>query len=657
MDTDLRPSATWRRVTEFFSLVHSPGEGRPSDFSEVAGRPGSGEIVATATVCDSLDVPLRRVVVRLRDGLVAQVSDGKADSHAATWSADGTHLAYLSATDPARGHHLLHVAGPHGSREILLPGAAEQCVWSPAGTSLLVRVADPGADKAGAEGSGHRPATTGAADWLPAVDTRGSVPPGRSLWLVDAEEGTTRPVSSGRTVWEAGWAGPDRAVVVESAGATESDWYLASLSVIDLATGVTTVVHRGERQLGRPAGSPDGKWIAVVEADCSDRDVIAGTLLLLDHSGQPFPVDTGQVDVTATQWLDHRRLAFSGMRGLASVVGVHDVVSGQTRDLWATEAGLGGLHRPDAWVRPDETVLAAVQAYREPPAIVHRRDGGNDVRTTATHPGTEALRDRIGDCATLSWEAPDGARIEGLFVTPTGPGPHPLVVYLHGGPIWAFRDRWLGSNPVIALLASHGYAVLCPNPRGSSGRGPEFVAPVLGDVGGLDGGDILAGIDHLVDTGRVDPARVGVMGGSYGGYLTSWLVTQDDRFKAAVPVAPATHWRTLYYATNIPRFVTNVVRAEPGAAGDIYDTRSPLTYVANVRTPCLNIAGALDLCTPAGEARQFHRALLDHGVESALVVYPAEGHGVRTFPATIDYCTRVLDWFTRFMPADARPGK
>ncbi|AHH98933.1 S9 family peptidase [Kutzneria albida] len=656
MDTDVRFGATWRRVTEFFRLMHSPGELRASDLTEVSGRPGSAEVLATATVCDSLNDPLRRVIVRIREGELAQVSDGKADSHAATWSCDGTRLAYLSAADPRRGHHLC-VQGPDGCREIHLPGAAEQCVWAPTGASLLVRVADPGADKAGAEGSGHRPGTAGPANWLPAVDTAATTSPGRSLWLVEAETGATRPVPCGHTVWEVGYAGPDRAVAVVSAGATESDWYRAHLSVIDLDTGVATELYRSERQLGRPTGSPGGAWIAAVEADCSDRGIIAGTLLLFDHNGQPRPVDTGQVQVTAAQWLDDRRLAFSGMRGLASVVGVHDLVSGETRELWATEAGLGGLHEPDAYVQPDETVLAAVQQYRKPPAIVHRLAGASTVLVTATHAGTEALRAQIGDCATLSWEAPDGERIEGLFVTPNRPGPHPLIVYLHGGPIWAFRDRWLGSNPIIALLASHGYAVLCPNPRGSSGRGPEFVAPVLGDVGGLDGGDILAGVDHLVDAGPVDPARIGVMGGSYGGYMTAWLVTQDSRFKAAVPVAPVTHWRSLYYTTNIPRFVTNVVRAEPSEAGGVYEARSPLTYVANVRTPCLNVAGALDLCTPATEAHQFHRALLDHGVESALVVYPAEGHGIRTFPATVDYCTRVLDWFTRFMPADARSGR
>ncbi|MBB2936586.1 dipeptidyl aminopeptidase/acylaminoacyl peptidase [Amycolatopsis bartoniae] len=646
----MRFGATWHRVTEFFDLVHSPGASRATDLTEVSGRPGTSELVATATVCDSLDAPLRRVVVRVHDGKITPVDDGRVSSHAPSWSPDGTRLAYLAVSD-AHDRNRVCVRGPEGDREIPLPGTGESCVWTPGGDSLLVSVADAGADKAGAEGSGRRSGPSATGNWLPTVETAATRRPGRSLWLVDPASGALRPVSAGRTVWEAGAAGPGRAVAVLSEGPDESDWYGAHLALIDLATGVAAPLHRSDRQLGRPAGSPAGTWIAVIEADCSDRGIVAGTLLLFDHNGQCRPVDTEDVDVTGVQWLDDHRVAFSGIRGVGSVVGVHDAASGETRELWATEAGLGDTHKPEAYVRSDESVVATVQRYREPPAIVHRAGSGTIVLATTDHPGTEALRSRIGDCRTLSWAAPDGQRIEGLLVTPAGPGPHPLVAYLHGGPIWAFRDRWLGSNPLIGLLASQGYAVLCPNPRGSSGRGPKFAAQVLGDVGGGDCGDILSGIDHLVDTGAVDSARIGVMGGSYGGYLSAWLVTQDDRFKAAVPVAPVTHWRTLYHTTNIRQFVPNILRAEPFEAGDVYDARSPLTWVGSVRTPCLSIAGARDLCTPAAEAEQFHRALLDNGVESTLVVYPAEGHGVRTFPAILDYCTRVLDWFGRFMPA------
>ncbi|MFD4640215.1 prolyl oligopeptidase family serine peptidase [Lentzea sp. NPDC058436] len=654
MEDDVRYSATWRGVTEFFTLAHSPGRVRASDFTEVSGRSSRQDVVATATVCDSFDEPLRRVVVRIRDGEISLLSDGKADAHSATWSADGAWIAYLAAKDPGRCHHVLHVEGLHGYQQILLPGVAEQYAWSPSGHSILAGVADPGAEVAGAEGSGQRPGTAGSVHWLPSVDTATSRAPGRTLWLVDARKGTSRRVPTGSTVWEAGWAGPNRAVVVESDGATESDWYVARLAVVDLATGVTTELHRGDRQLGRPAGSPNGRWVAVVEADCSDRDVIAGDLLLFDRDGRARTVDTLRVDVTSVRWLDDRRLSFTGVRGLHSVVGVHNVMSGQSKELWATEAGLGGLHRADAYVRPDETVVAAVQEYRRPPSIVRRSATGSEVLATAADARTEVLRNQIGNCTAISWEAPDGETVEGLLVTPDRDGPHPLVVLLHGGPVFGFRPRWLGHTPLVALLASRGYAVLCPNPRGSSGRGREFTAAVFEDVGGGDGADVLAGIDHLTGLGLVDPDRIGVTGDCYGGYLTSWLVTQDDRFKAAVPVAPATHWRTIYSSSNIPRFVTNVLRAKPGPSGDLYDSRSPLTHVANVRTPCLNVAGALDLCTPAAEARQFHRALLDHGVESALVVYPAEGHGIRTFPAVVDHCTRVLDWFGRFMPAGDR---
>jgi dipeptidyl aminopeptidase/acylaminoacyl peptidase len=140
------------------------------------------------------------------------------------------------------------------------------------------------------------------------------------------------------------------------------------------------------------------------------------------------------------------------------------------------------------------------------------------------------------------------------------------------------------------------------------------------------------------------------MGGSYGGFMSCWLITQDPRFKAAVPIAPVTHWRSQHYTSNIPEFDAISLDRQPMTLGAAYDERSPLMHARKVRTPTLSIAGALDRCTPPTEALQFHRALDEHGVESAFVLYPQEGHGARSYPAVIDLCTRIIDWFETFMP-------
>lgn len=170
-------------------------------------------------------------------------------------------------------------------------------------------------------------------------------------------------------------------------------------------------------------------------------------------------------------------------------------------------------------------------------------------------------------------------------------------------------------------------------------------------MGGADTQDILSGVDTLVERGVVDTHRVGVMGGSYGGYMASWIITQTDRFAASVPFSPVTDWISQHYTSNIGYFDQIFLQDDPTNAEGRYSTRSPITYAGRVRTPTLQTAGKLDRCTPAGQAEEFHRALLEHGVASALVIYPEEGHGVAHFPAVIDFSARVVGWFERHMPA------
>jgi dipeptidyl aminopeptidase/acylaminoacyl peptidase len=195
------------------------------------------------------------------------------------------------------------------------------------------------------------------------------------------------------------------------------------------------------------------------------------------------------------------------------------------------------------------------------------------------------------------------------------------------------------------MLLSRGCAVFFPNPRGSAGRGQDFARRVVGDMGGADTRDISSGLDHLVQRGIADPRRLGVIGVSYGGYMAAWLVTQDPRFAAAVASAPITNFVTEHLVSNIPHWVKIFLADDYRNPHGRYHSRSPIMHAHQVRTPTLNICGALDRCTPPEEARQFHDALLENGVRSALVTYPEEGHGVRKYPTLFDYAARVVGWF------------
>jgi len=201
------------------------------------------------------------------------------------------------------------------------------------------------------------------------------------------------------------------------------------------------------------------------------------------------------------------------------------------------------------------------------------------------------------------------------------------------------------------MLLKRGYAIFLPNPRGSTGRGQAFVQPVLGDMGGADTYDYLSGLDHLIERGVADPARLGVTGGSYGGYMTAWLITQDLRFAAAVAVSPVTNQVTEHLISNIGHFVALFLKDTYINPGGKYFERSPVMHAHKAKTPTLSTCGALDRCTPPEEAVQFHNALLENGVKSVLVTYPQEGHGVRKWPATVDYSARMVGWFEEHMPA------
>ena len=199
------------------------------------------------------------------------------------------------------------------------------------------------------------------------------------------------------------------------------------------------------------------------------------------------------------------------------------------------------------------------------------------------------------------------------------------------------------------ILAAAGYATLLPNVRGSVGRGPEFAEANLGDMGGGDLQDILTGIDSLVGDGIVDDARVAIAGGSYGGFMSSWAVTQTDRFAAAIPFAVVTNWVSFHATTNIGQFDRLFLQADPYDAEGDYTQRSPVYHASKCRTPTLIIHGEDDLCTPLPQAVEFYNALVEAGCETELVVYPREGHGWTEREHLLDSWNRVRDWLTRHL--------
>jgi dipeptidyl aminopeptidase/acylaminoacyl peptidase len=258
----------------------------------------------------------------------------------------------------------------------------------------------------------------------------------------------------------------------------------------------------------------------------------------------------------------------------------------------------------------------------------------------------------------VRWKAPDGLDIEGLLVKPLGYQQgrrYPLILQIHGGPYGQFA---YGFNTRAQIMAANGYAVLLPNPRGSTGYGQKFTAANVGDWGGKDYQDLMAGVDELVKSGVADPERLGVMGGSYGGFMTFWVITQTNRFKAAIGHAGISDWYSFHGQSDIPGLMEYGFGGTPWTAREVYEKWSPVRHADRVKTPLMITHGEQDRRVPIAQAEQYYRALRKRGVETVFVRYPREGHGITEPNHQIDLVRRQLEWFDKHLkPATTARGQ
>ncbi|WP_329109988.1 S9 family peptidase [Micromonospora sp. NBC_01699] len=304
--------------------------------------------------------------------------------------------------------------------------------------------------------------------------------------------------------------------------------------------------------------------------------------------------------------------------------------------------------------RRGDTVAVVVSTSYEPGNVHAGRACGPLTRLTDLRP---ELRDiRWGVQERLAYEASDGLALDGLLILPAGrspeEGPFPLVTLVHGGPYNRHADRlMLGLDPFGQWLATAGYAVFLPNPRGGKGHGHDFAVRVAGAVGLDEWTDICAGIDLLVADGVADPARLGIGGWSHGGFMAAWAVGQTDRFRAAVMGAGISDWGMLAATGEEGPFESALGGSSgwEGTGPHRHDRLSPISYASRIRTPVLILHGENDTNVPLAQAEFFHRALRRFGVEHEYVVYPRAGHSIRERNHQLDLLRRTRAWFDRWL--------
>jgi dipeptidyl aminopeptidase/acylaminoacyl peptidase len=663
MEEDIRASALYREIESLCSDLLQPGTGQISDAAEIHGSPGGNHVVFAGTIVEALrgSSPSRICLTDLGTGSTRVLSAGPNTDRSPKYSPDGRRVAFLSDRGTP-GDFQLYLLDPcegHTRAAPAVAGWVEYFHWSTDGSRILLGVAGHGADVAGGQGAvTSKRAGLDVPSWMPVIKSGDEDFRWRTAWIYELATDSMRQIATPQcNIWEAAWCGDHAVVAVVSSGPEEGHWYGAHLALVDIDSGERRELYRPGDQLGCPAASPSGQHLAIVEAICSDRLFVAGDLRLIDiGSGAIRSLDTHGVDITCTHWRSNDLLLLAGHRGLETVVGLYDASSNAFTEVWSSqELTTGGFYVSISGINETgDCVLVGESFTRAPEIGVIRRGQYRTVRSFDLAYGAHAKA--IALVEPVSWQAHDGLEIQGWLLHPHGERPYPLVMIVHGGPVALSRPVWLGRRagaPHLELV-KRGYAVFFPNPRGSTGRGQAFARKVCGDLGGAETLDLLSGLDDLVGRGLADPARLGVSGVSHGGFMTSWLVTRDTRFAAAVSVSPITNYLTQHLISNIPEFVALFLADQYHNLTGRYLERSPIMHAHKAKTPTLNICGSLDRCTPPEEAVQFHNALRESGVKSVLAIYPEEGHGIRRYPAAIDYTARMVDWFEEHMPAKDR---
>lgn len=644
MQHDIRDTAAARAVDTFYERLFRSGEAAVWTATDLDVAPdGQAIFFSGQSFNGTLEDGPSNAIYRLNqpDNTIEQIAHGRLYRNAP----DGR-AAYVEIG--SNGEKLAVISGTGSLERIQVDGRIEALAWSPNGETLLLLVADPAADVSGVEGGYAMRAAGSAASWLPEVTTTDAANLWRRLYRwSDRTAALVAVTEPPVNVWEAVWSGDDALLVVASDHHSEGSWYTASVRILDAVTGEERSRHQPSDQVGMPASAPDGQRWAAIEAFCSDRGLVCGSLVVND-AGAVRTVDLDGLEVTDIHWRTASRILFAGLREAQTIVGEVDVVTGDCHHLWVSDQLTIGGWTPRALSVGEKSALSVIEGYASPPAIV-RLSGGDPEILAEFAPSADFSVP--GVMSHLRWTARDGLEIDGWLILPDGePNQLPLFVDIHGGPVSAHRNRYLANLRAAPILVDRGFAVLLPNPRGSSGRGQRFARMVKEDMGGEDMHDYLAGIDHLVAAGIVDPERVAVSGTSYGGFMSAQLVVRTRRFAAAVPISPVSNWYSQHFASQIPWFDEAFLKGSPREAGGQYFDRSPVFFANGATTPTLVLAGGRDKNTPTNQAVEFFGALSEAGVDAALAVYPNDGHSLRGYPAYIDSAARIVDWLDRYIP-------
>jgi dipeptidyl aminopeptidase/acylaminoacyl peptidase len=452
-------------------------------------------------------------------------------------------------------------------------------------------------------------------------------------------------------VYEYDWLPNGQGFVGTAApGDGDSHWWSAKLFAFGMSPATARVLYAprdARQQLAEPRVSPDGRSVAFIGGLMSDFGSTGGDVFVIPAvGGTAVNLTHGQHSSAMSLGFDcHGALLVKRLRADVSEIEQFDLTpsAAMVRTLWSGSASLYGRQGGISFSCPSELTSTVREDFTTPPEILVGPINAWRALTDANDGMSVTTSVR-----SIQWTN-NGFDLQGWLVMPAGMNHKlPMITVVHGGPASASIPSFIGTGTWHALL-DQGYALFFPNPRGSFGQGETFTLANVRDFGYGDLRDILAGIDAIQHSAPIDAARLGIMGGSYGGYMTMWTVTQTHLFKAAVAQAGVSDWLSYYGENGIDQWLLPYFGASVYDDPAVYARSSPINFIRNVRTPTFEFVGELDIECPSPQTQEFWHALHERGIPTSMVIYPQEGHGLRDPSHLEDAQRRVLAWFNRYL--------
>lgn len=623
------------------------------NISSVVPSPDGSKVLYTvreAVMTDDRSEYINQVWLCNSDGSNhVQLTKGDKNSSNPGWSPDGKWISFTSARDGKTNLYLLSVSGGESEKITDVKTAVGTYKWSDDGSMIAFLMQDA----ADAKEEKDKKAKN---DWY-FVDEVVKQNRLFVLWL-------NKKDTAGKYVWKKitkenyntnafDWA-PDGKTIAFSHGKSPevNDNVYSDVSMVDIESGIIKSIASTGAGETNPQFSPDGKMIAYYcTTDPNDWPGPKHAKIYSVADGKTWrlkatPDENGGIlgwtaDGKNILWSEANRtlssiyiLSADGKTVTEWSKGAKDFIGGGTLNTTASHIGFT-LQNPS----------------QLPEAYISSLSSFSPVKITSIN--AEHANKPLPKTEVVKWKGADGKEIEGLLTYPINyqPGQKvPFILNVHGGPAGVFTQTCVAGNGgtyPIAAFAEMGYAVLRPNPRGSTGYGADFRMANRKDWGGKDFIDLMAGVDHVIKIGVADESKMGVMGWSYGGFMSSWIVGHTDRFKAASIGAPVVDLSHQNLTDDIEGFLPSYFQGNPWDDWAKYDAHSPLRFVQNVKTPVMLQHCEGDQRVPISNGIMFYNALRRRNVPVRMLAMPRQGHGPVEPTMVLKTMQTNVEWFEK----------